>query len=81
MTEGDTPTSTDAPPPRVSVVVRSYNRVPALCELIPKLLEQDHDAFEIVGECSDGAEAVDTSFPGFVALMQSLGADITEQIL
>ncbi len=27
----------------------------------------------------DGAEAVDTSFPGFVALMRSLGADITEQ--
>jgi 3-phosphoshikimate 1-carboxyvinyltransferase len=29
----------------------------------------------------DGAEAVDTSFPGFVALLRSLGADITEQIL
>ncbi|MGB5701536.1 MAG: 3-phosphoshikimate 1-carboxyvinyltransferase, partial [Polyangiales bacterium] len=28
----------------------------------------------------DGAEAVDTSFPGFVALMRSLGADITEEI-
>jgi len=27
----------------------------------------------------DGAEAVDTSFPGFVALMQSLGANITEE--
>ncbi len=27
----------------------------------------------------DGAEAVDTSFPGFVALMRSLGADITEE--
>jgi 3-phosphoshikimate 1-carboxyvinyltransferase len=29
----------------------------------------------------DGAEAVDTSFPGFVALLRSLGADITEQTL
>lgn len=27
----------------------------------------------------DGAESVDTSFPGFVALMRSLGADITEE--
>jgi 3-phosphoshikimate 1-carboxyvinyltransferase len=29
----------------------------------------------------DGAEAVDTSFPGFVELMRSLGADITEKTL
>jgi 3-phosphoshikimate 1-carboxyvinyltransferase len=27
----------------------------------------------------EGAQAVDTSFPGFVALMRSLGADITEE--
>ncbi|MFZ1864157.1 MAG: 3-phosphoshikimate 1-carboxyvinyltransferase [Polyangiales bacterium] len=27
----------------------------------------------------DGAQSVDTSFPGFVGLMRSLGADITEQ--
>lgn len=27
----------------------------------------------------DGAEAVDTSFPGFVELLRSLGADITEE--
>ncbi len=27
----------------------------------------------------DGAEAVDTSFPGFVSLLRSLGADITEE--
>ena len=27
----------------------------------------------------EGAEAVDTSFPGFVALLRSLGADITEE--
>jgi 3-phosphoshikimate 1-carboxyvinyltransferase len=29
----------------------------------------------------DGAEAVDTSFPGFVALLRSLGANITEEAL
>lgn len=29
----------------------------------------------------DGAEAVDTSFPGFVSLLQRLGADITEETL
>ena len=29
--------------------------------------------------CIDGAEAVDTSFPGFVELFRSLGADITEE--
>jgi 3-phosphoshikimate 1-carboxyvinyltransferase len=29
----------------------------------------------------DGAEAVDTSFPGFVTLMRSLGADIMEETL
>jgi 3-phosphoshikimate 1-carboxyvinyltransferase len=28
----------------------------------------------------DGAEAVDTSFPGFVPLLRSLGADIAEEI-
>lgn len=34
--------------PRLSVVVRSYNRLPALCELLEALLAQDHDSFEIV---------------------------------
>ena len=34
--------------PRVSVVVRSYNRLAALCELVEALLAQDHDSFEIV---------------------------------
>ena len=29
----------------------------------------------------DGAEAVDTSFPGFVSLLRSLGADIAEETL
>ena len=34
--------------PRVSVVVRSYNRLPALIELLDLLLAQDHESFEIV---------------------------------
>lgn len=34
--------------PRLSVIIRSYNRLPALCELIAALLAQDHDSFEIV---------------------------------
>lgn len=34
--------------PRVSVVVRSFNRLPMLCELLDALLRQDHDDFEII---------------------------------
>ena len=34
--------------PRVTVVVRSYNRLGALAELLERLLAQDHDSFEIV---------------------------------
>jgi glycosyltransferase involved in cell wall biosynthesis len=34
--------------PRVSVVVRSYNRLPALCELIDVLLGQEHPSFEVI---------------------------------
>lgn len=34
--------------PRISVIIRSYNRLPALCDLIGALLSQDHDSFEIV---------------------------------
>lgn len=34
--------------PRISVVVRSYNRLAALAELLTALLAQDHDSFEIV---------------------------------
>lgn len=36
------------PHPRVSVIVRSYNRLGALAELLRALLAQDHDSFEIV---------------------------------
>lgn len=43
------PRATDAPaPPRISVVVRSYNRLGPLAELLGELLAQDHDSFEIV---------------------------------
>jgi GT2 family glycosyltransferase len=38
----------DAPLPRVSVIVRSYNRLHALVELLTALLAQDHDSFEVV---------------------------------
>jgi glycosyltransferase involved in cell wall biosynthesis len=34
--------------PRISVVVRSFGRIPTLLELLAALLQQDHDAFEIV---------------------------------
>ncbi len=34
--------------PRVSVVVRSYNRLEALVELVAVLLGQDHDSFEVI---------------------------------
>lgn len=34
--------------PRVSVVIRSYNRLPALCELLEIVLGQRHDAFEVI---------------------------------
>ena len=34
--------------PRLSVVVRSYNRLPALCELLDVLLAQDHPSYEVV---------------------------------
>jgi len=34
--------------PRVSVVVRSYNRLEALTELLDVLLGQDHDSFEVI---------------------------------
>jgi glycosyltransferase involved in cell wall biosynthesis len=34
--------------PRVSVIIRSFNRLPALCELIAALLAQRHESFEVV---------------------------------
>ena len=34
--------------PRISVIVRSYNRVGVLCNLLEVLLSQEHDSYEIV---------------------------------
>ena len=34
--------------PRISVIVRSYNRIGVLCELLEILLRQDHDSYEVV---------------------------------
>jgi glycosyltransferase involved in cell wall biosynthesis len=34
--------------PQVSVIVRSYNRMPELCVLVETLLRQRHDSFEVV---------------------------------
>ena len=42
------PRALDTGNPRLSVVVRSYNRLPALVELLEALLAQDHDSFEVV---------------------------------
>ncbi len=33
---------------KASIIVRSYNRVHALCELVENLLEQEYDSFEII---------------------------------
>jgi glycosyltransferase involved in cell wall biosynthesis len=42
------PRAVEADEPRISVVVRSYNRLAALAELLAALLAQDHDSFEVV---------------------------------
>lgn len=34
--------------PQASIVVRSFNRIPTLCDLLVALLDQRHDSFEIV---------------------------------
>ena len=40
--------SSSSTTPQVSVIVRSYNRLAALCELLDRLLAQRHESFEIV---------------------------------
>lgn len=63
-------------PPRVSVIVRSYNRLAALAELLQALLVQDHDSFEIVVvEQSTNRPAAD------LALVESLARDPRVRIL
>ncbi len=48
MRTSQRPGTLSSAPPRVSVVVRSYNRLAALAELMQALLAQDHDSFEVV---------------------------------
>ncbi len=48
MTLDRRPRALDVSKPRLSVVVRSYNRLPALVELLEALRAQDHDSFEVV---------------------------------
>jgi glycosyltransferase involved in cell wall biosynthesis len=62
--------------PRVSVVVRSFNRLPALIELLGLLLAQDHDSFEVVVvEQSTERLAID------VAQLDALARDVRLRIL
>ncbi|HEY4182514.1 MAG TPA: glycosyltransferase family 2 protein [Kofleriaceae bacterium] len=62
--------------PRLSVIVRSYNRLGALCELLTTLLAQRHDSFEIVVvEQSTQRDAPD------VAKLEALAADPRVRIL
>lgn len=62
--------------PRVSIAVRSYNRLAALCELIESLLAQEHDSFEIivVDQSTEHPEAA-------VARLKELEADPRVKII
>lgn len=60
----------DDAPPRISVIVRSYNRLGALAELLGALLAQDHDDFEIVV-----VEQSTVRPPELVARIDELAAD------
>lgn len=74
------PTVRPAPPlspaPRLSVIVRSYNRLAALAELLERLLAQDHDDFEIVV-----IEQSTRRPPDELARIESLAADPRVRIL
>lgn len=62
--------------PRVSVVVRSYNRLAALAELLGELLAQDHDSFEIVV-----VEQSTRRLPAEVAVVEALARDPRVRVL
>ncbi|HSD87384.1 MAG TPA: glycosyltransferase family 2 protein [Kofleriaceae bacterium] len=66
----------DTPLPRVSVIVRSYNRLHALVELLTALLAQDHDSFEIVV-----VEQSTQRAPEDVTRVDALGRDPRVRIL
>lgn len=62
--------------PRVSVIVRSYNRLPALLELLRALFAQDHDSFEIVV-----VEQSTERAPGDLAALEALAPDPRLRVL
>src|SRR4029079_17934702 len=62
--------------PRISVIVRSYNRLPALAELLEALLAQDHDSFEVVV-----IEQTTERAPADVARLAALARDPRIRIL
>ncbi|HZJ67452.1 MAG TPA: glycosyltransferase family 2 protein [Kofleriaceae bacterium] len=62
--------------PGVSVIVRSYNRLPALAELLEALLAQDHDSFEVVV-----IEQTEERAPEDVARLDELARDPRIRIL
>jgi glycosyltransferase involved in cell wall biosynthesis len=57
-------------------VVRSYDRLPALCELVERLLAQDHESFEIVV-----VEQTTEAAPGARARLDALAADARVRVL
>lgn len=63
-------------PPRVSVIVRSFNRLGALAELLTALLAQDHDSFEVVV-----IEQSTTRMSADLARIDALGRDPRIRIL
>ena len=62
--------------PRLSVIVRSYNRLGALAELLRALLAQDHDSFEIVV-----VEQSTSCPPDDLAVVEALARDARVRIL
>jgi glycosyltransferase involved in cell wall biosynthesis len=62
--------------PRVSVIVRSYNRLAALAELLTVLLAQDHDSFEVVV-----VEQSTVKVPGDLARVEQLARDPRVRLL
>lgn len=73
---GEPRPSRDAVDPRVSVIVRSYNRLAALAELIGEIQAQDHDSFEIVV-----VEQSTVRAPAEVAAIDALAHDPRVRIL
>lgn len=75
------PRPVEAREPRVSVIVRSYNRLPALAELLGALLAQDHDAFEVVVIEQTEVRAGDAIAQDAIAQIDELARDPRIRIL